>query len=334
MAGAKEPVLDEIQWRSPPIAQSMGGIHTNTVLPYFSHSPFFDATSNNAILTTQATYNPAMFHIIQTREAFEGRLKTMQGLEFMVALEPGPMPPQKPGASFEDTGVWVIRKQVRRKKQGADDELTVLSSYFIIGENIYMAPTIGSVIGSKVLSTVTSLTKFLANASSLPLFSPSTGHTYISPPPKPLTSAPTSQISQMSKENTPLPEPQGASRNIKSTSSGTSYEVQEARALEQSLNLSLQYANEYMDENPLVGEPGSFILSSSRVPPQAQAQNKAAAAVKASSPPTPQPKNLPSPTAGRKGSKGGEKSPIAAPKQPKRRKSKAAGAATATTTPK
>lgn len=30
MGSSKEPPLDEIQWRSPPIAQSMGGIQTNT----------------------------------------------------------------------------------------------------------------------------------------------------------------------------------------------------------------------------------------------------------------------------------------------------------------
>ena len=30
MGSSQEPPLDEIQWRSPPIAQSMGGIQTNT----------------------------------------------------------------------------------------------------------------------------------------------------------------------------------------------------------------------------------------------------------------------------------------------------------------
>lgn len=173
MVSSQEPPLDEIQWRSPPIAQSMGGIHTNTgklntnllnsfvsryiysctiVLPYFSHSPFYDVTSNNAALTTQATYNPSMFHLIQTREAFEGRLRTMQGLEFMVAYEPTQNSQQPNGASgVEDTGAWVIRKQNRRKRQGAEDEITVLSTYFVIGENVYMAPSVGNVLGSRMV---------------------------------------------------------------------------------------------------------------------------------------------------------------------------------------
>ncbi|KAI4124323.1 MAG: hypothetical protein LQ347_005782 [Umbilicaria vellea] len=145
MASSQEPPLDEIQWRSPPIAQSMGGIHTNTVLPYFSHSPFFDGTSNNAALTTQATYNPNMLYLIQTRDAFEGRLRTMAGLEFMVAHDPS-----NNGQQHENSGVWVIRKQNRRKRTGYEDEVTVLSSYFVIGENIYMAPSVGNVIGSRM----------------------------------------------------------------------------------------------------------------------------------------------------------------------------------------
>ncbi len=164
---AQEPPLDEIQWRSPK-AQEMGGIHTNTgkslpsrrlpkalpsslnvslaVLPYFAESPFFDATSNNAILTTQALYNPNMYYIIQTREAFEGRLRTMQGLEFMVTHDPS-----ENDTKPNHNGVWVVRKQTRRKRQGAQDEVTGISSYYVVGENVYMAPSVGNVLGSRLV---------------------------------------------------------------------------------------------------------------------------------------------------------------------------------------
>lgn len=142
---ASQP-LDEIQWRSPPIAQGMQGIHSNSVLFYFAQSPFYDPTSNNAVLMSQAMFNPNMLHIIQTRDAFEGRLKTMSGLEFMVAQEPAEM---APGTG---TGVWVIRKQTRRKRQMEEDEITVHATYFVVGENIYMAPTLGDVVGSRLVS--------------------------------------------------------------------------------------------------------------------------------------------------------------------------------------
>ena len=119
-----------------------------TVLPYFAESPFFDATSNNATLTTQALYNPNMYYIIQTREAFEGRLRTMQGLEFMVIHDPSEND-TKPNHS----GVWVIRKQNRRKRQGAQDEVTGISSYYVVGDNVYMAPSVGNILSSRLVCT-------------------------------------------------------------------------------------------------------------------------------------------------------------------------------------
>ena len=90
-------------------------------------------------------FNPKMFHIIQTRQAFEGRLKTMSGLEFIVAQEPAEM---APGTG---TGVWVIRKQVRRKRSGEEDELLVLGTYFVVGENIYMAPAVSDILGGRMV---------------------------------------------------------------------------------------------------------------------------------------------------------------------------------------
>jgi len=39
-------------------------------------------------------------------------------------------------------------------------------------------------------------------------------------------------------------------------------EANDDRAIWESFNLSAQYGSEFMDENPLVGEPGSFVLAS------------------------------------------------------------------------
>ena len=58
--------------------------------------------------------------------------------------------PSNNGQQHENSGVWVIRKQNRRKRSGYEDEVTLLSSYFVIGENIYMAPSVGNVIGSRM----------------------------------------------------------------------------------------------------------------------------------------------------------------------------------------
>ncbi|RFU32233.1 hypothetical protein B7463_g4135, partial [Scytalidium lignicola] len=252
---ASQP-LDEIQWRSPPIAQGMQGIHSNSVLFYFAQSPFYDPTSNNAVLMSQAMFNPNMLHIIQTREAFEGRLKTMSGLEFMVAQEPAEM---APGTG---TGVWVIRKQTRRKMQMEEDEITVHATYFVVGENIYMAPTLGDVVGSRMLSVLASLNKFISTAADLPEFTPSLGNTYFPPTTAKPAKAPESQLSHMGNENTPLPEAVlEAKKSMQSSSKSSTYAS--SRLLEESFGITMKYGDEYMDENPITGYPGEFHLSSS-----------------------------------------------------------------------
>jgi mediator of RNA polymerase II transcription subunit 6 len=86
-----------------------------------------------------------MYHYIQTREAFEGRLKTMSGLEFIVGEEPAETGPGM------GTGVWVIRKQTRRKRYDEEDEITIHASYFVVGENIYMAPTLADILASRLV---------------------------------------------------------------------------------------------------------------------------------------------------------------------------------------
>lgn len=145
MANPNDPPLDEIQWRSPQIVAQMGGLHSNTILFYFAESPFFERTSNNAVIMAQAMNNMAMYHYIQTREAFETRLRTMSGLEFIVGEEPAETGPGM------GTGVWVIRKQTRRKRYQDDDEITVHASFFVVGENIYMAPTLADILASRIV---------------------------------------------------------------------------------------------------------------------------------------------------------------------------------------
>ena len=70
----------------------------------------------------------------------------MQGLEFMVTHDPS-----ENGTKVENSGVWVISKQNRKKRQGMQDEITPISSYYVVNENVYMAPSVGSIIGSRMV---------------------------------------------------------------------------------------------------------------------------------------------------------------------------------------
>lgn len=78
------------------------------------------------------------------------------------------------------------------------------------------------------------------------------------------------QASQQSKENTPMPDvpPPTTADTQTSNKAGlgisnttTSSSFQDTRSLGEAFNLFTQYGDEFMDENPLVGEPGSFIMS-------------------------------------------------------------------------
>jgi mediator of RNA polymerase II transcription subunit 6 len=136
-----DPPLDEVMW-SQPYPQ---GIHSNSVLWYFADSPFFDRTSNNAVLISQGMTNQAMAQFLYTREAFEGRLKSMSGLEFVVAQAPADSGP-------DGGGVWVIAKQTRRKRLGEEDDVTVHACYHIVNGHVYMAPTLGDIFSSRIVS--------------------------------------------------------------------------------------------------------------------------------------------------------------------------------------
>ncbi len=120
----------------------------------------------------------------------------------------------------------------------------------------------------------------LSAASSLPTFTPALGHTYFPPSTQtPANPSSTFQTTQMTEAASPppaakvsaaeneLPTTQEnnsiteASQNSHSTPSN---DIHSSALFAQSFNLYLRYGSEYMDENPLVGEPGSFKLSKAR----------------------------------------------------------------------
>lgn len=107
-----------------------------------------------------------------------------------------------------------------------------------------------------------------------------------------------------------------------------------------SFDLLLRYGNEYMDENPTMGEPGNFKLSKSRdsglsssIPTTVSANQPFKASTTAKKVSPPQLKTDISPEPIKKANTGSAKSPITPGTKDKkaRRKSKAAGAGGVTT---
>ncbi|KAK1778394.1 MED6 mediator sub complex component-domain-containing protein [Copromyces sp. CBS 386.78] len=264
------PPLDEIQWHTPP--QFEAGIHSNSILYYFAQSPFYDKTSNNEVVFQQGLNNQAMSQYLATRELFESRLREMSGLEFIVAQEPAETGPGM------GTGVWVINKQTRRKRpptnparpeDGPPDEIIVHSTYFVVGENIYMAPTLADVISSRIGAIASAITKTLPIVDQVSDWAPAVGRRYITPS-QPSTGAgagSSTTIYTASRTATPLPEglPSATATNkpgATKTGGTTNDPILDSLLMEEALLTHERYGTEYMDENPITGKPGEFHLTS------------------------------------------------------------------------
>ncbi|KAL2152432.1 hypothetical protein VTH82DRAFT_5616 [Thermothelomyces myriococcoides] len=252
------PPLDEIQWRAPPEFEM--GIHNNSVLFYFAQSPFYDRTSNNEVLFQQGLNNPNVTPYLATRERFEGRLKTMSGLEFVVAQEPAET---GPGAG---TGVWVINKQTRRK-QAPQDEIVVHGTYYVVGENIYMASSFADILSSRIAAISSSVQKVLPVASSAQSWSPAQGRVY----PAPGAAAAAAATTAKQREATPLPEANKATTDLGISLPGS-------QLIEEALLIHEQYGDHNLDENPITGRPGEFLLASTGRKPVNLSNSKKAAA--------------------------------------------------------
>jgi hypothetical protein len=78
----------------------------------------------------------------------------MQGLEFMVTHDPLQSAAQSDTQfAQQPNNIWVIRKQMRQKRSGMGDDVVVLSTYYVVGDSIYMAPSISSVVGNRIVSS-------------------------------------------------------------------------------------------------------------------------------------------------------------------------------------
>ncbi len=177
------------------------------------------------------------------------------------------------------------------------------------------------------MNVLSSLNKFLSSAAALPDFSPALGHTYMPPPSANRLKPTESQLGQASKEATPLPEPLQSKKSPTSTNSSTFFS---SRLLEETLNITLKYGDEYMDENPITGQPGEFHLSSTGrkeagklAVPTTGGKGPLSTAAKAPSAPPSLKTDIPPARKGSKSKESPKSANASGPPKPKRRKSKA-----------
>jgi len=239
---------------------------------YFSESPFFDPTTKNGLHFLHARTNYAEHELVGDRARFEEVLRRGVGVEYLVSQEP----------VGEGSGVWGIRKQDRRRGRGGnagEDEVTTLGTWYTVGETIYQAPSVGDVIGNRILAAATQLSKFFETAKKLPTFDAATGYSYL---PHTQLSSTANGTAASSAQHSPSRSreasvlPSADTQSLRSTSlalpehpssatttSASQTAASEARLLAQSFRQALEFDGEYMDENPLIGEPGHFTFTSS-----------------------------------------------------------------------
>jgi len=211
-----------------------------------------------------------------------------------------------------------------------------------MGERIYQAPSLEAVISSGLAQVYVQLTEFFDTATKLRHFSSAEGHKYIKSKAQPSGgldgSANTSRAASPMHEDPSQRSDEGHRRPT--SAQGTPNDDQELYA---SFMQTIQYGDEYMDENPLVGEPGSFVFSQTqdsvrtrqaKEKAEAEARKLASQAASRTNSNAPSPHPPPIKTEGlpRKGTKAA--SPLSATAKLKRRKSKAPASPEGPRTPK
>ncbi|CAK7271982.1 Mediator of RNA polymerase II transcription subunit 6 [Sporothrix epigloea] len=261
--------IDELQWSEPETANEMQGIHSNSVLYYFMRSPYFDKTSNNNTIYNQAMHNHNMFPVLETRERFEDFLRSMSGVEYIVHQAPAEM---APGTG---TGVWVIRKQLRRKRNdGQPDDLTVYADYFVVGYNIYQAPTLADVLSSRITSMAVALGKAFPAMNSLQMWSPAEGYTdETTDRSKSAVDASDGEFldahlledeDDEDDDAMDLDKKQMNRQSVGNSDPDTEDDIEaflDPRVAEESYAIHIKYGGEYMDEQPISGRPGDFHIA-------------------------------------------------------------------------
>ncbi|RVX69802.1 hypothetical protein B0A52_06447 [Exophiala mesophila] len=318
MTEAKEDLTEKAHYDPQWIAWNGGYLHSNNVLFYFATSPFFDQVSGNQSLTTQWTNTPNQNDILGTRQKFEANLRHQRGLQYVVDHDPLEEKVFVDGPNGrEASNVWVIRKQHRENE--SESGVTVLGYYYIVNDVIYQAPSVASVLNYRMLNTVGTLNKMFSGPSELSSFTPSHGHSYSKPTQKSTAQALTGALPSNTEDGSTA-EAQASSTDKPSSSS----QIEESddssqQILWNALRMTLQYGKEYMDQVPLVGEPGNFRFTKARDPPPSLAKGSVGPTATGSPLPSRAASAVPAPKANADGDKS---APYAATTK-KRRKSKA-----------
>lgn len=256
------PPLDEMEFDQPGVLQTLPGGATGTlseatVLWYLMNSPFFDPGSNNIAAINQLRHRQDGGEaILSNPKAYQEHVASFtSGMHYVVVSEPP--------AQGEP---WVVQRQTKvpGEKPGTT-AYEVEGTYYTAGTKVLMAPNVLDVVRLRLLSCSTQIAELMELSKDLTRFSPATGHSYLPPSyalPKAASTASRvgSRLGSPSLAPTEPADGPPASQSQPAESTAASTEYSDALFMD-SFRLTNSYYHEFMDENPLTGEPGSFVFT-------------------------------------------------------------------------
>ncbi|KAL5121500.1 Mediator of RNA polymerase II transcription subunit 6 [Pleosporales sp. CAS-2024a] len=332
----KVPLLDEQEFNQPEglIALPEQDLNKhNNFMWYFYNSQFNEPSCNNTAVLNAHLGDARTYDVIHDRKEFDRLLHTIPGgLQFVVAGEPK-----------AEGQPWLMQRQNGQRNAEDRIETLVEGNWYNQGTRILQGPSVLDVVRARLLTMSTRLQQIAELSQSMTHWSPATGYSYFPPSydvPKAAETA--SRIGSPTLPPTELDPTDAVAAQAAEPAESTT-DFSDALFM-QSLLLTNRYGDEYMDENPLRGEPGQFVFTNTRnaVDERNKAQEQSShtasqpAPLKADTRPpslapsvAPPPKAAATPTAPEAHSR--KSSTVNLPRDKKRERRKSKGLATPTT---
>lgn len=264
------PPLDEQEYVDPQMPLAHLDADNNAIF-YLMNSPFFDGASNNSAVYSTAQGHPNGMQILNDRPTYEAELRKYNaGLQFIVAGEPK-----------AEGQPWLIQRQRKVIDRDGNPETVNEGNFYTQGTRLLMGPSLLDVVQARLLTVSTRMQQMAELSKNMSHWSPATGHTYLPPSYEP-TKAEAAASRTGSRAGSPIlaPTDPDVPASQAQPKDGAAAGDPAASATEfndslflHSLHLTHAYGDEYMDENPLLGEPGAFVFTNSRS--HIDARNKA-----------------------------------------------------------
>ncbi|KAI8943483.1 hypothetical protein NX059_001486 [Plenodomus lindquistii] len=254
------PPLDEQEFDQPALIAGLPGQKLdvgNNLFWYFTSSPWFEPQSINISVFQNVQLLPDGQQIMNDRALWEERLRAVEaGTQFVATAEP-----QGEGQP------WVLQRQNKRHDDDSGRvETHVEGTWYTQGTRMLMAPSLLDVVQSRLLTIATRMQLMADVSRNMAHWSPATGYSYYAPSHHAHAHAHAQDAAKPAQDAAkPAPDPDA-------DPAAATADFNDALFM-QSLALTNTYGDEYMDENPLKGEPGAFVFENTKT--AVDARNKA-----------------------------------------------------------